>query len=229
MSRTGVAARWSVPVLHLVTDDAILAHPRFPDDACAALEAGGEAVALHLRGPWTPGGAIFTLAEALRPVAEAAGALLVVNDRVDVALAAGLGAVHLGERSLPVAEARRILGRRGVVGASVHDPVAAAAAVREGSAWLFVGTLFDTPSHPGRPGQGCDLIGRVAAASGVPLLGIGGVTVSRVREVLSAGAHGVAVIRGVWEAPDPAGAVGDYLGALARAGDAVPNRGDDHE
>jgi len=229
MGPAGEVARGSVPALHVVTDDAVLAHPRFRDAACAALEAGGEALALHLRGPRTGGGTMFAWAEELRPRAEAAGALLVINDRVDVALAAGLHAVHVGERSLSVAEARRILGDRAVVGASIHDPGAAASARLDGSAWLFVGTVYATPSHPHRPGQGCDLVRRVAAVSGVPLLGIGGVTVDRVGDVLGAGAHGVAVVRGVWEAPDPGEAVRDYLGALERAGAAGTNRGDDHE
>jgi thiamine-phosphate pyrophosphorylase len=215
MSPSGSGPPGSVPALHLVTDDAILARPDFRNQAFAALAAGGASLALHLRGPWTPGGKIFSFAELLRPGAEASGALLVVNDRVDVALAAGLQAVHLGERSLPVAEARRILGPGALVGASIHDPDAAAAAARDGSAWLFVGTLYSTPSHPHRPGRGGDAIRQVAAVVGVPLVGIGGVTVARVGEVLKAGAHGVAVIRGVWDAPDPTGAIGDYLVALA--------------
>jgi thiamine-phosphate pyrophosphorylase len=210
-----MSPRQGVPVLHLVTDDGILARADFRERAFAALDAGGSSLALHLRGPSTAGGRMYAWAEEFRRRARPSGALVVVNDRVDVALAAGLEAVHLGGRSLPVVDARRILGPGVAVGASVHDPAAAAAAARDGSAWLFVGTVYATPSHPDRPGGGTDLVRRVAAETDVPLLGIGGVTVDRVGEVLAAGALGVAVIRGVWDAPDPAGAVGDYLVALA--------------
>jgi thiamine-phosphate pyrophosphorylase len=204
-----------VPVLHLVTDDAVLARSDFRACAGAAVEAGGAAVALHLRGPATPGGHIFALAADLRAVASSHGALLVVNDRVDVALAAGVDAVHLGERSLSVPEARMVLGPGARVGASVHDAERAALVAAEGSTWIFVGTLYATPTHPGRPGGGPDLVRGVARVAGAPLVGIGGVTPARVAEVRAAGAHGVAIVRGVWDAPDPARAVRDYLDALA--------------
>ncbi|MDT8342467.1 MAG: thiamine phosphate synthase, partial [Longimicrobiales bacterium] len=90
-----------VPPLHLVTDDAVLARPGFRGAAEAALEAGGARVALHLRGPGTNGGPLYRLAVALVPAARAAGALLLVNDRVDVAACAGADGVQLGRRSLP--------------------------------------------------------------------------------------------------------------------------------
>ena len=215
MTRASPAPRGRVPVLHVVTDDAVLARARFVDGARAAMEVGGPHLALHLRGHATPGGRIFTLASELRSWAQSYGSLLVVNDRVDVALAAGLHAVQLGERSLPVADARRLLGPEVAVGASIHDPMGAAAAARDGSAWLFVGTLYSTPSHPEHPGAGCEALVRVAEAVKVPLVGIGGITVGRVAEVRDHGAHGVAVIRGVWNAPDPVRAVRDYLVALA--------------
>jgi thiamine-phosphate diphosphorylase len=214
MARTASEPTPGVPGLHLVTDDAILARPDFRDHACAVMEAGGPALALHVRGPSTPGRTLYSLVQELRDPAGASGTLLVVNDRVDIALAAGLRGAHLGERSLPVAEARRILGAGVMVGASVHDPAAASAAAADGSAWLFVGTLYRTPSHPDRAGLGSDAIRQFAAAAHVPIVGIGGITVAHVGEVRLAGAHGVAVIRGVWDAADPAGAVGDYLFAL---------------
>ncbi|HSG08430.1 MAG TPA: thiamine phosphate synthase [Longimicrobiales bacterium] len=204
-----------VPGLHLVTDDAILARPHFRDQACAAMEAGGPALALHVRGPSTPARRLYSLVQELRDPAEASGTLLVVNDRVDIALAAALRGAHLGERSLPVAEARRILGAGVMVGSSVHDPSAAAAAAADGSAWLFVGTIFRTPSHPHRAGLGSGAIRQFAVAAHVPIIGIGGITVGHVGELRLAGAHGVAVIRGVWDAVDPARAVGDYLFSLA--------------
>lgn len=215
MTRSGPEPRPRVPVLHVVTDDAVLARAGFVDGARAAMEVGGAHLALHLRGPATPGGRIFALAAELLPWAAAYGSLLVVNDRVDVALAAGLQAVQLGERSLSVAQARRILPPGVAVGASVHDLPAAVAAARDGSTWLFVGTLYATPSHPTHPGSGTAALRDAAHRVEVPLVGIGGIGLSRVDEVRDAGAHGVAVIRGVWSAPDPVRAVRDYLVALA--------------
>lgn len=204
-----------VPRLHVVTDSSTLERPHFVTLARAVLAAGGPGVALHVRGPATEGRTIHDLALALRGPAREAGALLLVNDRVDVALTAGLDGAHLGERSLPVAEARRLLGDERLIGASVHDGERARAAREEGANYAFVGTIFSTASHPGRAGIGVsEMAGIVRAAPGIPMLGIGGVSVVRVADVVRAGAHGVAVLGGVWSAPDPATAVSEYLVAL---------------
>lgn len=201
----------SLPVLHLVTDDRVLADPAFPRRAASALEAGGPSLALHLRGPGTDGGPLFRLAARLLPVARAAGAWVVVNDRIDVAGCAGAHGVQLGQRSLPLAVARRLIPGT-PVGVSVHSPEEARDAA--GADWLVVGTLFATPSHPGQPGAGAGILGRIAAAAPhVPLVGIGGVTPERLPLLREAGAHGFAVLRGVWEDEAPASAVGRYLSA----------------
>jgi thiamine-phosphate diphosphorylase len=110
---------------------------------------------------------------------------------------------------------RRLLGDERLVGASVHDADGAVVARDHGANYAFVGTIFPTTSHPGRPGIGISgLAGIIRAAPGIPLLGIGGVSVARVGDVVGAGAHGAAVLGGVWSAPDPAAAVSEYLVAL---------------
>lgn len=206
-----------VPRLHLVTDDAILARPGFAEQA-AALAMADASVALHVRGPGTSGGPLLEIAAALVDATRDSGSWVVVNDRLDVALAARAQGGHLGTRSLPLAEARRILGAAGRLGVSVHAREEALAAAAEGTDWIFAGTIFATPSHPHRPGRGPAFVAEVTAvAPGVPVLAIGGVTPERVAEVTAAGAWGVAVIRGVWDAPDPQEAVGRYLHALAGA------------
>jgi len=213
---TPVTSPLALPPLHVVTDDAVLARPAFLRTACALLRVGGASLALHVRGPATPGGPLLLAARTLADVAREAGAWLVVNDRVDVALAAGAAGVHLGERSLPVETARRLLGGVGRVGASVHSPATAAEAARQGADWIFAGTIYATPGHPGLAGRGAGWMSEVAAAAaGVPVLAIGGVTSARVAEVASAGAAGVAVIRGVWDAADPLDAARGYLQELA--------------
>jgi thiamine-phosphate diphosphorylase len=205
-----------VPRLHVVTDDTVLTRPGFRECAAAVLAAGGAALALHIRGPATSGGPLVEEARALLAPARAAGTWLVINDRVDVALAVGADGAHLGVRSLPVSVARRLLGSPGRVGASVHSMAEAETAVTEGAEWIFAGTVYGTPSHPGQKPAGPAFLGDVArVAGGVPVLAIGGVTPGRVAEVLAAGAWGVAVIRGVWDAPDPIEAVRRYLEELA--------------
>ncbi len=128
------------------------------------MEAGGRRTALHVRGPHTDGGALFRLTRELLEVAATSGALLVVNDRVDVALAAGAGAVQLGRRSLPTTEARRILGPDARLGVSTHSDGEAAEAAADGAQWIFAGTIYDTPSHAESAARGPDAIVGAAAS-----------------------------------------------------------------
>ena len=202
------------PKLHVVTDDQILNRRDFLVSAKAILEAGQQRVALHLRGPCTPGRDLFHKAVALRPIAEAAGGLLLVNDRVDLALALDLPGVHLGQRSLAPETARGLLDEGQTLGLSVHG-------LRDVCHWeegtldyLMVGTLFATTSHPGRTPAGTDRVREVTLVTSLPLVGIGGITPERVGEVLAAGAFGVAVRGGIWDAEDPTTATRGYLKEL---------------
>ena len=197
----------------MVTDDALLARADFSTGAHRVLAAGGARLALHLRGSATSGARLYALATELREAARAAGALLIANDRVDLALVAELDGVHLPERSLPPPVARALLPRGTRIGASVHD-VAGARAAAPDADYLVVGTVFATASHPDRLGSGPAGVALVRAAVGLPLFAIGGVTPNRVSEVWAAGAQGVVVLSGVWSAPDPAAAVAAYLGVL---------------
>ncbi len=202
-----------IPRLHVVTDDEVLAGPDFHTRAESVLQAGGDRLALHLRGPGASGRRIHDAARALSPVAADTGGLLLVNDRVDVALALGLG-VHLGRRSLPVSDARNLAGTNVRVGAAVGSAEAAAAAAGAGADFVILGTIFPSSSHPGRPGAGPGLVGRASAEASVPVMAIGGITVERVRTVMAEGAYGVAVLSGVWAGPNPGARVQSYLGAL---------------
>lgn len=201
----------AVPRLHLITDDAILARPDFMAVGHALVAAGGSDVALHVRGPSTDGRTLYRRTLGLRGPTRDSGVVLVVNDRVDVAVAADADAVQLGGRSLPVQrlpEASSALR----VGVSVHTIEAASAA--DDADWLLVGTIYATPSHPERPGAGPAFLGAVAAVTTRPTIAIGGVSPERVGEVVRAGARGVAVMRGVWDASDPIEALHRYLEAV---------------
>ncbi len=216
----------TVPWLHAIAADEVLDRRGFLEDARALLEWGGPEVALHLRAHGRPGGALFALARRLAPAAQAAGALVVVNDRLDVALAAELNAVQLGARSLPLAVARALVpaGPRGVlVGYSAHAADEAVSAAEAGADWVLLGTIYPTASHPGRPGAGPGLVAVTAQALGAvgrtcPVIAIGGITPERVPEVVAAGAYGVAVLRGIWSAPVPFRAAVAFRAALPGAG-----------
>jgi thiamine-phosphate pyrophosphorylase len=199
-----------IPPLHVVTDDEVVARGDFLDRARRILGAGGAAAAFHLRARRGGGRRMYDFASSLRSMAADAGALLIVNDRVDVALAAAADGAHAGGRGMTAADARRLLGPDRLLGVSVHSVDEARDAMRGGADFLLAGTIWDTPSHPDRRGAGIGRI-REIAALGIPVIAIGGVTAARAAEARDAGAAGVAVIRGVWDAPDPAEAVNEYL------------------
>jgi len=203
------------PWLHVVTNDEVLAREGWVRIATSVLEAGGGAVALHIRGPRTCGATIHRLTTQLLPDALRTRSLLVVNDRVDVALAAGVGAVHVGRRSLPLDSVRDLVGADVCVGVSCRSGEEVARAQSKGADYAFVGTIFATATHPGEPGMGvAGLQNAVEGAEGLPVIAIGGVDVRHAGDVQAAGAHGVAAIRGVWDAAEPATAVTAYLAVL---------------
>ncbi len=207
-----------IPRLHVVTNDQVLARPDFATSAlevCEALET--REVALHIRGPHTSGRTLTRLARILREPAAACGVTLLVNDRLDVALAVEASGVHLGSRSIPPTEARRLLGGGLLLGVSVHSESEAVEATRSGADYLFFGPLFETPSHPGAASSGAEVVDRVLSRVDLPVVGIGGVTPQRAATVIASGAHGVAAIRGIWDTPSPREAVQVYLDAVERA------------
>ena len=202
------------PRLHVVTDDEILARTDFIEVATEVVEVGGVAAALHLRGPRTDGRRLHELAVALRASTSASGMLLVVNDRIDVAMANGREAVHLGRRSLSVSEARRLMPTARI-GASCHSVDEVMEAASACAAWVMIGNVFETDSHPGRPALGLARFSEVAAVAGtVPVIAIGGVQSDQVPAVLSAGAWGVAVRSGIWNAGSPRAAASEYISVL---------------
>lgn len=205
-----------LPRLFLVTDAEIVAAADFVSRAEAAMRAAGPGCALQLRAHRIGGAAFLRLASRLARVARESGSELWVNDRVDVALAVRAAGIQLGTASLPTADSRRVLGHGGWIGRSVHAPEEAVTALDEGADVALLGHVFASTSHPDRPPLGVDALRR--AAGGRPIVAIGGITVDRVREIMDAGAWGVAVLSGVWEEADPAAAARRYREALHEAG-----------
>ncbi|MCA1821692.1 MAG: thiamine phosphate synthase [Pseudonocardiaceae bacterium] len=148
------------------------------------------------------------------------GALLAVNDRADVALAAGAQVLHLGQDDLPVSWARRIVGDEVLIGRSTHDPAQAAAAANQtGVDYFCAGPCWPTPTKPGRPAAGLDLIRSTAAALPArPWFAIGGISdPHRLEDVLRAGARRVVVVRAITESDDPAQAAAAFTQRLRSA------------
>lgn len=201
----------TLPRLHVVTNDDVLAEAGFRERATAMIERHGSDLAVHLRGPSGPVRRLLAEAEALVEAAADSGTLLVVNDRPDVALAVGVPGLQLGHRSIPVQAARSLLGEEVVIGYSAHGALEAASAAANGADFVVIGTIWATASHPAREGAGLGRVRETATAADVPVLAIGGVTPDRARESLEAGAWGVAVVRGVWRADDPVEAAAAYL------------------
>ncbi|ANI37810.1 thiamine phosphate synthase [Mycolicibacterium vaccae] len=156
--------------------------------------------------------------EVLADAARRHGALFAVNDRADVARAAGADVLHLGQDDLPLTVARDIVGRR-VVGRSTHDLEQVRAAVVEDVDYFCVGPCWPTPTKPGRPAPGLELV-RAAAVLGTdkPWFAIGGIDADRLPEVLAAGARRVVVVRAITAADDPKAAARELAGMLSSAG-----------
>jgi len=192
-----------LPRLHAVTDAATLALPDFGMRA-AAIAAAGSAVTLHARDRTAGAPALASAAARMVALAGPPEASVIVSARADIAAAVGAHGVQLSAADLAPGDARRVLPR-GWIGRSVHSTKEAEAAVAEGADFLMAGSVYQTASHPGRAAAGLDLI-RGAAALGVPVIAIGGVTVERGPELRDAGAWGVAAISALWSAADPAAA-----------------------
>lgn len=212
----GVSGRGArLPRLHVIAGDSVVGSRNWRARLRAVAEAGGGGLALHLRARTTPARRTFEVAAWL---AGAVDALVVVNDRLDIALAAGAGGVHLREDSLPAGKVRAIAGDGLLVGRSIHSARRAVELRGGGLDYLIMGAAYETASHPGRSSVGPEAVGSAAALADVPVLAIGGVTPARVPELVVRGAYGVVVKSGVWGRESPARAASRYLEALSGEG-----------
>jgi len=191
----------------------------------AALAGGVDIIQLRDKG--SPGEQQFGALEArgelaaLEILADAArrhGALLAVNDRADIARAAGADVLHLGQDDLPLPVAHEIVGPRTLIGRSTHAFGEAARAVAEDVDYFCVGPCWPTPTKPGRPAPGLDLAREVAAIdTAKPWFAIGGIDEHRLGEVLDAGARRIVVVRAITAATDPGAAARRLRAAITAA------------
>jgi thiamine-phosphate pyrophosphorylase len=182
----------------------------------AALRGGTRAV--QLREKDLPPRELYPLALEMRQLTQTYGARLLINDRVDVALAVNADGVHLTTTSLPASIARQVLGPGRLIGVSTHTLAEAQAAAEEGADFLVFGPVFFTPSKApyGQP-VGVDALRAVRAAVELPILAIGGIKKANLDQVIGAGADGIAVISAIISADDPTAASQDLLATLHAA------------
>jgi thiamine-phosphate pyrophosphorylase len=157
---------------------------------------------IQLREKEMEAGDVIRIAEPIAAACAEADIPFIVNDRPDIALAVSASGVHLGQNDLPLSIARRIVGAKAIVGLSTHSS-GDIAAVPSGVEYIAVGPLFETPTKPGRPAVGLDLVRYAAAAVSLPWFAIGGINASNIESVLEAGARRVVVVRALTEAKDP--------------------------
>ena len=206
-----MAVELRLPCLCLVADCSVVC----PEEIAARVEAAvaGGVSLVQLRAKEMPGGTLLTLAaEVLRVIK--GRAVLLVNERVDVAAVASADGVQLGEHALPGGAARQLLPAGSLIGRSVHSVKGAVKAASEGVDLLVVGTMFATRSHPGENPAGPGLVKEISTHCSLPLIGIGGITADNQGEVMAAGASGVAVIRSILTADDPRLAAREMMVAL---------------
>lgn len=192
---------------YLVTDDAHSAGRETPAVVEAAIQGGVDVVQLREKG--MDARDRYQLGRRLRELTAEADVPLVVNDRVDLAVAVDADGVHLGQTDLPVEVAREQLGSNAIVGVSAATVAEARAAADAGADYLGVGAVYGTDSKDvaeDRDGVGPDRIRSITDAVDVPVVGIGGITADNARPVVEAGASGVAVISAITAAADPAAA-----------------------
>jgi thiamine-phosphate pyrophosphorylase len=202
--------------LYVVTDRHEAAG-RDLEEIVAATAQGG-AGAIQLREKDLSARDLYTLGARLQVALAPYGVPLLINDRLDVALALDAAGVHLAGHSLPTAVARRVLGAGKLLGVSTHSVKEARCAAEDGADFIVFGPVFTTPSKVAYgPPQGLQHLSTVARAVHIPVIAIGGIDHTNLPQVVQAGAYGVAMIRAVLAAPDPYRATQQLRAALAAA------------
>jgi thiamine-phosphate pyrophosphorylase len=194
------------------------ARPDLADLLDVVLPAGVDVVQLREKG--LEAREEIELCKVVRLAAHRHGALFAVNDRADVAVATGADVLHLGQGDLPVDVARDVVGDEMLIGLSSHSPSeTAAAATAAGVDYFCAGPVWETPTKPGRPAAGIDLLPYAASVAGErPWFAIGGIDASNLGEVLAHGASRVVVVRAITEAADPAAATRELAARLRDGG-----------
>jgi thiamine-phosphate pyrophosphorylase len=187
------------------------------DDLLAIVEAAlqGGLTLVQYRDKTSDDQTRLVKAQALRQLCHRYDALLIINDRVDLAIAVDADGVHLGQQDIPIALARQILGPQRLVGRSTTNATEMEKAVAEGADYIGVGPVYETPTKVGKAAAGLDYVRYAAQKSPLPWYAIGGIDATNLGQVLGAGATHVAVVRAIIEAESPQQATQALLSQLA--------------
>lgn len=191
--------------IYLVTDEACLHGRPLLECVEEALAAGVTLV--QYRAKAADGGVLYAEACKLKELCDKYGVPLIINDRLDIALAVGAAGVHLGQDDLPCAVARRLLGEDFIIGVSAHNQAEAVQAVSEGADYLGCGAVFGTATKHDVAKLGLENLRAIRKAVAVPMVGIGGITADNYAEVLATGADGAAIVSGILAQEDIGAAV----------------------
>ena len=186
--------------IYLVTDDGCLQGRALIDCVREALEGGVTLV--QYRAKTASSAEMYAEALQLKALCDSFKVPLIINDRLDIAMAVGAAGVHLGQDDLPCAAARKILGEDYIIGVSAHNPAEAKAALQSGADYLGCGAVFGTATKADVQKLGTEGLAAICKAKGLPVVGIGGVTANNYREVRAAGADGAAIVSGILAQPD---------------------------
>lgn len=181
--------------IYLVTDDGCLQGRALIDCVREALEGGVTLV--QYRAKTASSAEMYAEALQLKALCDSFKVPLIINDRLDIAMAVGAAGVHLGQDDLPCAAARKILGEDYLIGVSAHNPAEAKTALQSGADYLGCGAVFGTATKADVQKLGTDGLAAICKAKGLPVVGIGGVTADNYREVRAAGADGAAIVSGI--------------------------------
>lgn len=186
--------------IYLVTDDGCLQGRALIDCVRKALDGGVTLV--QYRAKTASSAEMYDEALQLKALCDSFKVPLIINDRLDIAMAVGAAGVHLGQDDLPCAAARKLLGEDYIIGVSAHNPAEAKAALQSGADYLGCGAVFGTATKADVQKLGTDGLAAICKAKGLPVVGIGGVTADNYREVRAAGADGAAIVSGILAQPD---------------------------
>lgn len=198
--------------LYVITD----ARPRLPLERFLDAAISGGVGMVQLRDKQLTDAELFDVAGACARVCSQRGVAFVVNDRADIALAVAADGVHLGQDDLRVETARAMLGPNRIIGLSTHAPEQILAARESQADYIGVGPIHETPTKPGRPAVGLDLVRYAAAHAAQPFFAIGGLDPTNVGEIVEAGARGISVHRYLTQSPDPQRAARELIEAIER-------------
>ena len=186
--------------IYLVTDDGCLQGRALIDCVCEALEGGVTLV--QYRAKTASSAEMYAEALQLKALCDSFNVPLIINDRLDIAMAVGAAGVHLGQDDLPCAAARKLLGEDYIIGVSAHNPAEAKTALQSGADYLGCGAVFGTATKADVKKLGTEGLTAICREKGLPVVGIGGVTADNYREVRAAGADGAAIVSGILAQPD---------------------------